>query len=85
MSFAEKCTGAVGSMLAGFAVDLVGLDPNSTPGEVPGSVLFNLGAVYCSFAVLIFLSLWIFYPYGLNRRRHEEILAALQDSRRRSN
>ena len=85
MSFAEKCTGAVGSMLAGFAVDLVGLDPNSTPGEVPGSVLFNLGAVYCSFAVLIFLSLWIFYPYGLNRRRHEEILAALQNSRRRSN
>lgn len=30
--------GAVGSMPAGFAVGLAGLDPNSTPDEVPGSV-----------------------------------------------
>lgn len=54
---------------------------DSTPGEVPGSVLFDFGAVYCSFSILMLLSMWIFYPYALSRRRHEEIRAAFSSRR----
>ena len=76
--FAEKCTGAVAPFVAGLAVDIVGLDPNSQPGDVPLDVLYDFGLVYAVLAVFVMLAIWVFWPYNLNRKRHSEIVAALQ-------
>ena len=75
--FAEKGTGAIAPLLAGIAVDLVGLNPGAKPGEVPAQVLFDFGLIYAAMAVFVMLAIWVFWPYNLNRRRHTEILAAL--------
>lgn len=76
-SFAGKCTGAVGPLLAGIAIDIVGLTPDSKVGEVPAQVLFDFGLVYAVIAVVVLLAVWVFWPYNLDRNRHEKIVAAL--------
>ena len=80
-NFAGKCSGAIGPLVAGIAIDIVGLDPNSTPGEVPAQVLFDFGLVYAALAVFVMLAIWVFWPYNLNRRRHAEIVEALRRRR----
>ncbi|MDE0690706.1 MAG: MFS transporter [Gammaproteobacteria bacterium] len=80
-SFADKCTGAVGPLLAGVAIDIVGLDPGSKQGEVPASVLFDFGLVYAVIAVFVMGAIWVFWPYNLNRRRHTEIVERLRERR----
>ena len=45
-SFSQKCTGALGNFMAGVAIDLIGLNPNSKVGEVPQDVLNHFGASY---------------------------------------
>jgi Na+/melibiose symporter-like transporter len=69
-------------MLAGFAIDLIGLDPNTRPGEVSESVLFDFGLTYVVIASLLVLSTWIFFPYSLDRKRHAEIVDTLARRRR---
>jgi Na+/melibiose symporter-like transporter len=81
-SFSQKCTGALGNMLAGFAIDLIGLDPNTRPGEVSEAVLFDFGLTYVVIASLLVLSTWIFFPYSLDRKRHAEIVDTLGRRRR---
>ena len=76
-SFSQKCTGALGNMLAGFAIDLIGLDPNTRPGNVSDDVLFGFGACYVAIAVLLIFSIRIFFPYSLDRRRHVAIVEEL--------
>jgi len=83
--FAEKGTGALAPLLAGIAVDLVQLDPGSTPGEVPAQVLFDFGLIYAAMAAFVLLAIWVFWPYNLNRRRHAEIVAALTRRRESGN
>ena len=80
--FAEKGTGAIAPLVAGLAVDLVGLDPLSSPAEVPAQVLFDFGLIYAALAIFVSLAVWVFWPYNLSRKRHAEIMAAL--ARRRA-
>lgn len=72
-NFALKCTGAVGNLVAGFSLDLISFPVNSTPGEVPGDVLFRFGLIYPAMVVLIVLALWVFWPYSMCKERHAEI------------
>jgi Na+/melibiose symporter-like transporter len=76
-NFALKCTGAVGNLIAGFALDIVNFPVNSKPGEVPESVLFDFGMVYVVIVVMVVVALWIFWPYSMSRARHAEIRAIL--------
>jgi Na+/melibiose symporter-like transporter len=76
-SFSQKCTGALGNVIAGFAIDLIGLDPLSKPGKVPAAVLNHFGASYGLIALLIVASIWVFLPYSLNSKRHAHVLAEL--------
>ncbi len=80
-NFAQKGTGAIAPFVAGIAVDLVGLDPQSKPGEVPAAVLFDFGLIYAALAAFVMLAIWVFWPYNLNRRRHGEIVEALRRRR----
>ena len=80
-SFAGKCSGALGPLVAGIAVDIVGLNPDSTPGEVPAQVLFDFGLVYAFLAVFVLFAIWVFWPYNLDRKRHEWIIEELRRRR----
>ncbi len=76
-SFSSKCTGAFGNMIAGVAIDLIGLNPASKPGEVPVDVLNHFAASYGLIALLIVAAIWVFLPYSLNSKRHAGVLAEL--------
>ena len=76
-NFASKCTSALGNMIAGFAVDLIGLDPNSRPDAVPFDVWYRFGASYAVIVLLVAAAIWVFLPYSLNRREHEQVLRQL--------
>jgi GPH family glycoside/pentoside/hexuronide:cation symporter len=76
-SFSSKCTGAFGNMIAGVAIDLIGLNPASKPGEVAPAVLNHFGASYGLIALLIVGAIWVFLPYSLNGKRHAQVLAEL--------
>lgn len=80
-NFAEKDTGALPPLIAGTALDFVGLTPGSTPGEVPAQVLFDFGLIYAGMAAFVLLAVWVFWPYNLNRKRHAAIVAALMRKR----
>lgn len=85
-NFALKCTGAVGNLVAGFALDLVNFPVNSRPGEVPEQVLFDFGLVYVVIVVMVVVALWVFWPYDMSRERHATIrteLSRRQNSERR--
>jgi GPH family glycoside/pentoside/hexuronide:cation symporter len=79
-NFALKCTGAVGNLIAGFALDIVNFPVNSKPGEVPETVLFDFGMIYVVIIVMVVAALWVFWPYDMSRERHAEIRSEL-DSR----
>ena len=80
-SFSQKCTGALGNVIAGVAIDIIGLDPMSKAGEVPQDVLTHFGAAYGLIALLIFASIRVFLPYSLNSRRHAQVLVELAQRR----
>jgi GPH family glycoside/pentoside/hexuronide:cation symporter len=80
-NFSAKCTSALGTLGAGFALDLISFPVNSKPGLVPESVLFDFGLVYAAVFSLLAVSTWAFWPYSITERRHAEIAAEL---RRRS-
>ena len=76
-NFAEKCTGSLGPLFAGIAIDIVGLTPNSVPGEVAAEVLSNFGMVYIVIAIAVLFAIWVFWPYDLDKTRHSEIVQQL--------
>ncbi len=84
LSLAEKCVSATGGWLVGFVLWFINFNPNSTPGEVPESVLFNLGVVYCALVFLMFISISVVIPYKLDRKRHTEILKKLEERRKKA-
>lgn len=80
-NFSSKCTHAAGSLLAGFALDLISFPVNSSPGNVPEDVLWNFGAIYGVVLLVLIFSTWVFWPYDLDRKRHTEVLQELQRRR----
>ena len=74
VSFVGKATSGLGTLLAGAAIDLVGLDPNADPAKVPDAVLTGLGVVYgpCVL-VLMAIPIALIWGYDIDRDRHEEI------------
>lgn len=78
-NFALKCTGALGNLAAGFALDIVSFPVNTKPGEVPETVLLDFGTVYVSIALILVVALWVFWPYDLSQERHDHIKRALAD------
>ena len=64
----RACTGL------GVAVDIVGLEPASTPGEAPVDVLNHFGASYRLNTLLIVALLWVILSNSRNSRRHAPVL-----------
>lgn len=73
LNFAGKATTALGQLMAGVTVDLVGLDPRSVPAEVPQTVIVNFGLAYSGFIVFMALAGIALAAYDLGRERHDAI------------
>ncbi len=74
VSFVGKATSGLGTLLAGVAIDWVGLDPNADPSFVPGAVVQGLGIVYgpCVL-ILILVPVALLWGYDIDRERHRAI------------
>jgi Na+/melibiose symporter-like transporter len=73
-TFFAKLTSALGHVLAGLAVDLIGFPTGAKPGEVGGDVLFALGLIDGPIATIpSLLALLFFARYGIDKGRHAEI------------
>jgi Na+/melibiose symporter-like transporter len=73
-----KLTSALGHVLAGLAVDLIGFPAGAKPGDVGDGVLLQLGVIDGLIATLpSVLALFFFARYRIDQRRHSEIQAAL--------
>jgi GPH family glycoside/pentoside/hexuronide:cation symporter len=77
-SFSAKSSVGVGSLIAGFVVDAVGLEQGMTPEQVTPAMQSDLGlAVGLSLLVLVAMGIGFFARYPLNRRISAEIRARL--------
>ena len=85
LGFAGKAASGLGVMVAGIALDLIRFPKNvgQTVGVIlPADVQFRLVLIWGPVAAVIAIaSLIIFSFYGINRKRHAEIAAALQARR----
>ncbi len=82
ISFVGKATSGLGTLLAGIAIDLVGLDPNAEPATVPASVIDGLGIVYgpCVLAMIL-IPIALLWGYDIDRKRHEAIRREIAEAR----
>ena len=82
VSFINKVTTGLGTVLAGVAIDLVGLDPSVLPDEVSSAALWGLGFVYGPVASLLMLvPVALVFPYDIDRARHRDILDEIAASK----
>ncbi len=82
ITFVDKATDGIGSLLAGIALDMIHFPSGAEPGTIPPDKIFNLGLVVGpGLMVLSILSLIFFSRYRLTRERHREILTALEHRR----
>jgi Na+/melibiose symporter-like transporter len=77
-AFSQKCTTGLSTIVAGVAIDLIGLQPHADPASITPDILTNFGWAYALVALLLAFSTWVFLPYDLDRKRHAEIVAALR-------
>ncbi|MEM1436157.1 MAG: MFS transporter [Pseudomonadota bacterium] len=77
-TFFAKLSNALGHLIAGIAIDVIGFPTGAVVGEVDRQVIFELGLVDGVFAVLPVLGAVYFYGrYRIDRRRHAVIRAEL--------
>jgi GPH family glycoside/pentoside/hexuronide:cation symporter len=85
ISFAAKAFFGVGSQIAGFVVDFVGLQPGALPQDVGPEVVRDLGLTLgFSTLLLVGLSIAVFSRYDLTRERHAALRAELDAGEARS-
>lgn len=74
VSFTGKATSGLGAMIAGIALDFVGLDPVSNPAETPQAAIVGLGMLYGPGVMLFCLiPISLVWRYDIDRVRHQEI------------
>jgi GPH family glycoside/pentoside/hexuronide:cation symporter len=81
-NFALKCTTAVGSLVAGFALEIVNFPINAVPGEVSQEILMNYGLFSVVLVFMAGVGVWVFWPYDMSRERHAEIRLALLEKQK---
>ena len=80
-SFTNKCSAALGSLIGGFALDLMVWPTGPTirsAADVPADTITTLGLVWGPMAILLAIpSLYVISRYQLNRQKHAQILQQL--------
>lgn len=85
VSFANKTTTGLGTLVGGIALDLIDWPTGAlvkTAADVPAETLFNLGLLFgpiiSGFAIV---SVWCYSHYDLSREQHQNILNSLEKKR----
>ncbi|MEZ5560621.1 MAG: MFS transporter [Pseudomonadales bacterium] len=83
-TFAIKMTQGLGGLIGGFGLDMIGFPENASaqtldPAVVDG-LLFMMGPLYY---IVVYAGLGFAFMYRIDRKRHEEILQALEQRRAR--
>ena len=77
-SFVGKAVSGLGPIVAGFIVDLAGIQPGTAASEVPAEVIARFGwSAGPTVIVLTVLSVFAILFYNISRDRHAEILASI--------
>lgn len=77
-AFSQKCTTGLSTIVAGVAIDMIGLQPHADQASVTPEILSNFGWAYALVALLLVFSTKVFLPYNLDRRRHDAVVAELR-------
>ncbi len=78
-TFFSKADRALGTLLAGIALDLIAFPAKAVPGEVPAETVFMLGLVDSPLTILPALLGALFYAgYRMTRHSHQEIRQVLE-------
>ncbi|MBT4160944.1 MAG: MFS transporter [Gammaproteobacteria bacterium] len=81
-SFSLKASGAIATMIAGIALDLIGFPKGAAAGTVPPDIVYRLGLVAGPTTIVLGLAnLSFFIAYRLDRKRMEEVKQALNARR----
>lgn len=78
-SFSIKCTTALGTLVAGLALDIINFPVDSNLEVLPDDVMVRFGLLYGFIAILTLASAYVFWPYALDRARHEAIIKELKE------
>jgi len=79
VSFAGKCSYALGTFLGGVTLSLVEFPTETAVGDVAPDIIFDLGLVYGPLILVIFLgSVYAISRYRISRVQHEETIARLE-------
>ncbi len=82
LSFSGKGASSIGSVVAGFGLQIIDFPTKAQVGQVSEDVIFNLGVFYGPVvAVLAFIAVYCYTRYRLTRERHAEILVELERRR----
>ena len=74
ISFTSKATSGLGAMIAGVAIDFVGLNPKSDPAQTPQAAIDGLGLLYGPGVMLFCLiPMFLVWRYDIDRVRHQQI------------
>jgi Na+/melibiose symporter-like transporter len=78
-AFCVKASSGLGGVLAGIAIDAIGLTPGAKPGSLASETVEGLGYVYGPGLIPIaVIGLIAIGTYRLDKRRHAEILEAIR-------
>ncbi|MCR9279938.1 MAG: MFS transporter [Pseudomonadaceae bacterium] len=84
-SFSNKCSAALGSLIGGFALDIIDWPTGAAirvASDIPESTLHMLGLVWGPMTIVLALpGLWFLSQYQLTRARHGDILQQLHERR----
>ncbi len=81
-AFSAKATAAFGTLFGGILLSIIEFPEEATRGDVPPETVWNLGLIAGPATSIFSLAALGFYlRYRINRRRHEEIVVALQARR----
>ena len=79
VTFAAKCSYALGTFLGGVTLSLVEFPTETAVGDVAPDIIFDLGLVYGPLILVIFLgSVYAISRYRISRVQHEETIARLE-------
>ncbi len=81
-TFFSKATSALGHLVGGIAIDIIGFPAGAKPGEVPDDMIFQLGLLDGPIAIIPTLIAIVFYRrYAITREEHAKVRQALDLSR----
>jgi Na+/melibiose symporter-like transporter len=81
-SFLVKAISSVGVVVGGWVIDWIDFPRGARAGTVPDDVLWNLGLYQAPLpSVFVFIAVILYSGYALDRKRHAEIIAALNRRR----